>query len=58
MDSVGPKLNSHTSLNLRMNFSWLQSSKKPTQKFDEFLPYNLKSGPIKKIKALYNAPYY
>jgi hypothetical protein len=34
-----------------MTFWGLQFSKKLTQKFDKFLPYNLKSGPIKKITA-------
>ena len=31
-----------------------QFSKKTHKKFDEFLPKNLKSGQMKKIKALYN----
>ena len=36
-----------------MYFQCLKFSKKPTKKFDKFLPKNLKSGQINKIKALF-----
>ena len=42
------------SVNFRLTFWSVTFSKKTTQKFDEFLPWNLKSGWIKKIKALDN----
>jgi hypothetical protein len=36
-------------VNLRVTFWCLSFSKKPMQRFDEFLPKNLKSGPIEKM---------
>ena len=40
-------------IDFRMTFWCLNFSKKTTQKFEGFLPKNLKNGQIKKIKALY-----